>query len=344
MHVSRILGELDVQSREEAAAWWLQSRGRVPGPLRAMIPFGGLKLVAGSAATLAIVVGAGTAMLWYANPGDGEELPDARAELPERRYRLTEVSGDSVNTFVTIQFTPPLSQADIDDIWMFLTDGTGSRIRAQQRLAIAAGSLTFQFANVGEVPAEISVELVRIYSTPGVVIDFSQPIPTATPGATPMSVPNETIVTLTWPWNGPTSPTQNVQLPELARLSLGSQIVVLDEIVQAQTRTIVRWHFENEPPNSGKAGANLAVGLALLDANGQSAESLGGTSGRSAGERTESESQYSRLSGLVTLRFHLAYHEFAAQPYDFRVAMTADEKALLKANDGAFAEFHFELP
>ncbi|OAI41324.1 hypothetical protein AYO38_03840 [bacterium SCGC AG-212-C10] len=117
MHVSRILAELGVSSREEAAEWWHTTNSR-GARMRRSIGWLSLPKIAAAGGGLACVVaGAALFVAWFGD-GSSEPLPANEAmvatpgpavPLIGTRWELVAVDGDPVPPVTVTRWTPTLT-------------------------------------------------------------------------------------------------------------------------------------------------------------------------------------------------------------------------------------------
>ena len=229
MHVSNVLAELGVASREEAAAWWRSRGGIAPRGRGLFAALGFAKLA--SAALLVLALG-GTAAIAIAltRPGDGDSkaAPAAvaspvaatstapgttaaasptpqpigyQAAAAQLHFSLVRFVSDALHTEVVSPRRSLLMRAQArDDPQIWITDATGYKTWYQADGQIGSGQLVAtragHFQRAGTVTIE--VEPVRDYVVPALNAD--EP----TPDWAKFTVPS-----------GYTSPLRTLSLPQV---------------------------------------------------------------------------------------------------------------------------------
>ncbi len=247
MHVSRLLAELDVSTREEAAQWWHESR-RLRTRMRGLLGLSlGLK-TAGGAIGVATASGAvllGVAALQTA-PGDDEPLmavhvtatPTVIEEelvavatptpVQEPAIRLVSFYADTLLTEVHVEFGGYMGFTSRAVFFLTEPNGTQTRLRSEESEAgwhrLVGPPVS---PEVGEMVLEAFPGHRDLASTPP---------------------PGPPLATFTIPFDGYTGTVVSVT-PEERMVQVGDVTVVLDEVLASERRTEVRFHLEG--PGAG---------------------------------------------------------------------------------------------
>lgn len=284
MHVSHILRELGVSSREEAAAWWRETH-RPLTRIRAVLAVGFAArtwAIAGAVAagTAGLAVLAVAIALASARGSDAGPPPAAAAQATETvtatltpvptavtatasatgtveapptpptppppgmgyepaaallDFALVSVEGDALHTRVVVEVS-----GNGHDLWdliretgypvFWLTDSTGQRQQLHGGGDLSNGRWVYEAPTIAETPGTLFIEAqpVREYVVPAV----------------PAGAPDPVWARWEVPWTGYTSTTRSVALPAPNRAAFGDGSVVVDEVLQSDTRTRIRWHLE----------------------------------------------------------------------------------------------------
>ncbi|MCC7365917.1 MAG: helix-turn-helix transcriptional regulator [Dehalococcoidia bacterium] len=294
-HVREILSRLEVESREDAVTAWKARRRTERRAGFAGLLFG-MKFA--QAAGLAAVVGvAGAGVIWF--QGGGGEPDDAReiAVTPPPALSAT-------NKGLTLK------------VLMAETDGT---------------QLTFELGFEGrpDVGAPLSDWAFRLADDKGNPIGPSgsggpgpvrgmrfrmQPLP---PGVSSLIFVAESVMFETGPIDGPWAvvvrPDQLPAPPATAvgeARPVGAMTVVLDEVRQSPSETLIYAHMEYAPPGVPPDEARrafmrgvpaLMTAWSITDATGVAATLVGGRTGH-GDSRERVEFRFAKISGPVTIR------------------------------------------
>ncbi len=266
MHVSDVLAELHVSSREEAADWWRRSR-RPAARMRALIPAAAaLRWAAGG--VLATGATAGVALFVVAASGDGgpvspadqatsatptssaaEPTPTSIAQPPPSqptnqvdvgweaaaaalRVRLLDFRADALHTEVTLEIEG--SMRETGDAQVYVTDSAGQRQRLQgaaDRDANGARTGTYSGFTLSLEAGTVLIEVspVRDYVIPALAA--ADPLPVW--------------ARFEFPWQGYTDAARLVPLPADASRPIGRATASLEQIIVTSTTVRIDWKVEN---------------------------------------------------------------------------------------------------
>ncbi|OAI38555.1 hypothetical protein AYO38_09515 [bacterium SCGC AG-212-C10] len=334
MHVSRILSELDVSSREEAAAWWREGNRPVARLRRTL---GWLSLAKVAAAVSAVVVAVGAGAFVVAARGGGEdgkpELPQAgdqatataagtatatatvtptatpvdvgwEAAAAALRFELIDFNADALTTQVRIKIDGSIRETGYHPL-IYVIDATGQRQRFN------GGG----FTNPTATGLDISTRIDAISSQPGTVRIEITPVREYVIPALAADQPTPIWASFDIPFSGYTSPLLEVPLSPVRAKPFAAGQVVLDRIASTENALRVEAHFDgiqelnfgghSFPPaaTGGTPSPELCMDYppSLFDASGRKLRGGGGGGALDRNGERRMIIQYEPVAGVVTL-------------------------------------------